>query len=104
VGNGAVVSVSLAYVRGTNRSCLFLPGDGFLDAFEKRHGFAMVWQGDPKKIQAMGAGLFWMVAFHHAVIRDKVDPQSLHKTLMQIAEFRNHCAYDIPFMDKYENL
>jgi len=52
----------------------------------------------------MGAGLFWMVAFHHAVIRDKVDPQSLHKTLMQIAEFRNHCAYDIPFMDKYENL
>jgi len=24
--------------------------------------------------------------------------------MMQIPEFRNHCAYDIPFMEKYENL
>jgi len=99
-----VVKICLAYVYGTKHSCLFEAGDGLLSAFEKKHGFAMVWPSEPKKMQAMGAGLFWMVAFHHAVIRDKVDAQSLHKTMMQIPEFRNHCAYDIPFMEKYENL
>ena len=99
-----MVMICLAYVYGTKHSCLFVPGDGLLNAFQKKHGFAMAWPSDPKKIEAMGAGLFWMVAFHHAVIRDKVDAQSLHKTMMQIPEFRNHCAYDIPLMEKYENL
>jgi hypothetical protein len=76
-----------------------------LDVFEDEHGFAMtVCSSETEKIKAMGAGLFWMVAFHHAVIRDKVDAQSFHKTMMQIPEFRNHCACDIPFMEKYENL
>lgn len=100
-----MVSLSLAYVRGTNHSCIFTPGDGSLDAFEHKHGFAMtVCSSETEKIKAMGAGLFWMVAFHHAVIRDKVDAQGLHKTMMQIPEFRNHCAYDIPLIEKYENL
>jgi len=100
-----VVSVSLAYVRGTSHSCLFTPGDGALDAFENEHGFAMtVCSSEVERIKAMGAGLFWMVAFHHAVIRDNVDPESLHTTMMQIQDFRNHCAYDIPLMQNYEIL
>ena len=100
-----MVNMSLAYVYGTNHSCVFTPGDGSLDSFEHEHGFAMtVFSSETEKIKAMGAGLFWMVAFHHAVIRDKVDAQSLHKTMMQIPEFRNHCALDIPLMEKYENL
>ena len=44
-----------------------------------------------------------MIHFHHAVVRDKVDPLALHKTLMAIPEFRSFCAYDIPFMDRYED-
>jgi hypothetical protein len=45
-------------------------------------------------------GKYWMVHFHHAVVRDKADPVALHKTLMQIPEFRDLCAYDVPFFDQ----
>ena len=45
-----------------------------------------------------------MVHFHHAVVRDKVDPLALHKLLLNIFEYRELCAYDVPFvMEQYES-
>lgn len=93
----------LAYVANTPHCMLFKPGDGSLQEFEKKHGHPMaVGTWEDQKVQAMGAGLFWFVHFHHAVVRDGVDPVALNKTMLQIPEFRRHCCHDVPGMDKYK--
>ena len=100
-----VTKISLAYVAETNFCRLFEPGDGTLRKFERQCGYAMTvgsCQGNyPDNRDDVGR--FWMIHFHHAVVRDKVDPHALHKTLMAIPEFRRFCAYDIPLMDRYED-
>ena len=100
----AITKISLAYVFGTKFCRLFHPGDGTLHAFEHQCGYAMTVGSCGSNYPDNGddVGRFWMVHFHHAVVRDKVDPLALHKTLMAIPEFRRFCAYDIPFMDRYE--
>ena len=101
----AVTKVALAYVYGTGFCKLYKPGDGTLRLFQQKHGFAMtVGSFDPNYPDKFeDVGRFWMIHFHHAVVRDKVDPLALHKTLMAIPEFRRFCAYDIPLMDRYED-
>ena len=42
-----------------------------------------------------------MSVFHLAVVRDGVDATALHKTLIQIPEFRMICAGDCPGLKKY---
>jgi hypothetical protein len=97
--------IALAYFRNSGHSTLYVAGSGELDSFEKKYrkeyGLAMCagchLEEYPKTRQ--GVGRYWMVHFHHAVVRDKADPVALHKTLMQIPEFRALCAYDVPFFD-----
>ena len=48
-----------------------------------------------------GVGCYWMSVFHLAVVRDGVDATALHKTLIQIPEFRMVCAGDCPGLKKY---
>ena len=101
----AITKISLAYVAGTNFCRLFHPGDGTLHDFERQCGYAMTVGSCASNYpdNRDDVGRFWMIHYHHAVVRDKVDPHALHKTLMAIPEFRGFCAYDIPFMDRYED-
>ena len=94
--------IALAYCPRTSHSTLYVPGSGQLKNFEEEYGFAMCVgccsKEYPKTRQ--GVGRYWMVHFHHAVVRDEADPIALHKTLMQIPEFRDLCAHDVPFFDQ----
>jgi hypothetical protein len=94
--------IALAYCRNSSYSTLFIPAKGQLKNFESKYGFSMCvgccFKNYPKTRQ--GVGRYWMVHFHHAVVRDKADPVALHKTLMQIPEFRDLCAHDVPFFDR----
>jgi hypothetical protein len=94
--------IALAYCRNSSYSTLFIPAKGQLKSFESKYGFSMCvgccFKNYPKTRQ--GVGRYWMVHFHHAVVRDKADPIALHKTLMQIPEFRDLCAHDVPFFDQ----
>jgi hypothetical protein len=60
---------------------------------------------DPKYPKTKeGVGRFWMVHFHHAVVRDGVDALALHKKLLDILEYRDLCSYDVPFVtEAYES-
>lgn len=95
--------ISLAYCPNSNHSTLYSPGTGQLDYFEKLNGFAMTvgsvfrdYPSTPKEV-----GFYWMIHFHHAVVRDGVCAKSLHKTLCEIPEFRDLCADDVPEIYKY---
>jgi len=94
--------IALAYCPNSSHSTLYVPNSGQLPSFEEEYGFAMCvgccFKGYPKTRQ--GVGRYWMVHFHHAVVRDNADPIALHKTLMQIPEFRDLCAHDVPFFDQ----
>ena len=98
--------IALAYCRNSSYSTLFIPAKGQLKNFESKYGFSMCvgccFKNYPKTRQ--GVGRYWMVHFHHAVVRDKADPVALHKTLMQIPEFRDLCAHDVPFFDRWNAL
>lgn len=98
--------VALAYAVGSSSCQLFTP-EGF--------GLTPRYPKPPRELQMRvgcffseypktkeGVGRYWMVHFHHAVVRDKADPVALHKTLMQIPEFRDLCAYDVPFFSQYD--
>lgn len=37
----------------------------------------------------------------HLIIRSKVDPVAVHKALMELEEYRDGCAPDMPGMGKY---
>jgi len=37
----------------------------------------------------------------HLIVRDKVDPMAVHEALMQLEEYRDGCAPDMPGMAKY---
>jgi hypothetical protein len=96
--------ISLAYCPNSANAILFEPGDGLLQGFEHQHGFTMTVGGHdfdkyPKTKERVGC--YWMIHFHHAVIRDGVDPMALHKVLCDIPEYRNLCAGDIPGLKKY---
>ena len=98
--------IALAYCRNSNYSTLLIPAKGQLKNFESKYGFSMCvgccFKNYPKTRQ--GVGRYWMVHFHHAVVRDKADPIALHKTLMQISEFRDLCSHDVPFFDQWNAL
>ena len=95
---------NLAYKPGTSACMLYSPGDGSLRIFDRMFGHAWtVGSCCHKSYKKMGAALYWFVHFHHAVVRDKVDPHALNEVLMEIPEFRRHCAEDIPCMNKYED-
>lgn len=36
----------------------------------------------------------------HLVVRDGIDPQKLHKVMMELEEYRDGCAYDMPGMSR----
>ena len=95
--------IALAYCRNSSYSTLLIPAKGQLKNFESKYGFSMCvgccFKNYPKTRQ--GVGRYWMVHFHHAVVRDNVDPQALHELLMMIPEFRRLCAFDIPLMEEY---
>ena len=93
--------VALAYAAKSASCQLYTPGYfSPMDSLTMRVGCF-----DPKYPKTKeGVGRFWMVHFHHAVVRDKVDPTALHKILMQIPEFGDLCAYDVPYFEQYETL
>jgi len=103
--------VTLAYRRSSPHSVLLRHHeegwycDVELKNFEYSHGYASTvgacMNGSYPKL-ADESGHYWMTHFHHAVVRDKVDPIELHKTLSAIPEYRNLCAGDIPFLNQYE--
>jgi len=93
--------VALAYAPRSAKCHLYTPGyTGVPDGLSMRVGCF-----DPRYPKTKeGVGRFWMVHFHHAVIRDKVDPITLHKLLLSIFEYRELCAYDVPFVtEQYES-
>lgn len=97
--------IALAYCSNSAYATLYKPGSGQLQTFERKYGFAMtigcVHFNYPKTKKEIG--IYWIIHFHHAVIRDKVDPMALHKVLLQIPEYRNLCAGDIPFLGQYSD-
>ena len=100
-----ITRAALAYVRNSNHVALFRLGTQDLVQFQDKYGFPMTvgcfCKEYPKTRE--GVGRFWMVHFHHAVVRDGVDAMALHNVLLDIPEFRDMCAYDIPGMDKYDD-
>jgi hypothetical protein len=103
--------VTLAYRHGSPHSVLIYHQeegcycDATLKDFESKYGYAHTigaCMNDSYPIYADKSGHYWMTNFHHAVVRDKVDPIELHKTLSAIPEYRNLCAGDIPFLNQYE--
>ena len=95
--------ISLAYCPNSNHAILFSPGNGAINKFEKQFGhcFAIGSCADRYPKNAKDIGLFWMVHFHHAVVRDGVDAKTLHKVLLEIPEYRDLCADDVPGISKY---
>jgi hypothetical protein len=104
--------VTLAYRANSPHSVLIYSQGDFrysqelLKEFEHRHGYAMVvgFGGCDPSYPSLAdqSGYYWMIHFHHAVVRDKADPIELHKTLSAIPEYRNLCSGDIPFLNQYE--
>ena len=103
--------VTLAY-RGNSPHSIFMyheEGHGYsyqeLKDFESKYGYAFVVGaggcGARYPNLANKSGHYWMIHFHHAVVRDGADPIELHKTLSAIPEYRNLCAGDIPFLEQY---
>ena len=95
--------ISLAYRPNSSNAILFKPGDFRVEIFDRKYGYSMTvgscmdnYPKDPKMI-----GHFWMIHFHHAVVRDGVDPRALHNVLCEIPEYRDLCAGDIPGLTKY---
>ena len=97
-----VTKISLAYMPNSNLAVLFTPDNG-LDKFQRQHGFSFTVGSCESRYpkNAKDVGLFWMVHFHHAVVRDGVNAQALHKVLLEIPEYRDLCAIDVPGMSKY---
>jgi hypothetical protein len=95
--------ISLAYCPNSSNAILFKPGDFAVEEFERKHGFAMTVGSCFRKYPDTkeGVGYYWMIHFHHAVVRYGVDPKALHQVLCQIPEYRNLCAGDIPDLDEY---
>lgn len=87
--------VALAYAPRSERCQLYTPGyTSPQDDLLMRVGCF-----DPNYPKTKeGVGRFWMVHFHHAVVRDGVDARALHKKLVMISEYRDMCAYDVPFV------
>ena len=93
--------VALAYAPRSARCHLYTPNyTGVPDGLPMRVGCF-----DPKYPKTKeGVGRFWMVHFHHAVVRDGVDALTLHKKLLDILEYRDLCSYDVPFVtEAYES-
>ena len=90
--------IALAYAPGTSHCKLYEPG---ITSVNPQLSFR-VGSFDPNYPKTEEAvGRYWMVHFHHAVVRDNVDPQALHELLMMIPEFRRLCAFDVPLMEEY---
>ncbi len=73
-------------------------------AFEAKHGRSGPIHGAHRTSYPKtkdGVGCYWMSVFHSAVVKDGVDAKALHKTLIQIPEFRYVCAGDCPGLEKY---
>jgi len=101
-----ITKISLVYCPNSDKAMLFTPGTHELEGFLNKYGHRIMTVGSchsryPK--DRKGVGCFWMIHFHHAVVRDGVDPIALHKTLAQIPEYRHLCAGDIPYLSKYAN-
>lgn len=51
---------------------------------------------DVQKFNGQRAALFVFVEAMHIIVRDNVDPKSVHREFMKIDEYRDGCAIDMP--------